>query len=306
MNMGVIGCGYWNNYVRLLSENESVKQVYAFDLKSENLIKVMNDFPSVKCGTDYRTCFDELAAVIVCTPSSTHYKIAKDCLERGLHVLIEKPMAETIGECVDLIRIANEKNVLLCVGHTYEYNTYAEAVKEAIKEGVLGDVKYCTFNRVGNSPLRSDVNCAADLMVHDFSMAISWFGMPKTIQTSGKSFLQKDIEDVAFAVCEWSNGMIAQFTSSWINPVKERVVKVIGTEGMVMFDDIKKSVVFSNDYIFDGVINPPPLWRQVNNFIMAINGHEELYVTGEKGCDVVKLLHACNYSLKNNSEKVYL
>jgi len=310
LNIGVIGVGYWNHYVRILSEHQNVDQIYVCDLKQENLDRVTEKYPSVITATDFNYILSkpEIEGVILCTPVKTHCKIGEAVLNTNRSLLCEKAMTYTSDEAQRMINSSKMFGGKLCIGHTFEYNSLVQHIQKLLDEKVLGEIYYISMTRVGMSPVRQDVNALWDLGAHDFSMLIKWFGMPQSISSFGKSYLNDGIEDFVTTNVEFENNVIANIKNSWINPIKRRVVTIIGSKKMLEFDDIEKSlVIYDNDgkHKLD-IEYKQPLSEQVNDFIDSILHDRQPLVTWESGLRVVKVLEAAQKSLKNNSEKVML
>jgi len=334
LRFATVGVGYWGpNYVRLLSSTKNISLQTVCDLKQANLDKIKENFPSIHTTTS----LDEVAqdktidAVIVCTPLKSHYSIVKKLLESGKNVLCEKPLTYTSAESQDLIDVAKKNNVKLAVGQIFEYNSCVQYTKKLLKENVLGDIMYLHFKRTGLGPIRQDVNAMWDLASHDISIALNLLGVnPISVSAFGQSYIQKDVDDVVFINLEFPNKVIVNIHVSWLDPCKVRTATVVGTQKMLVFDDISLSEKIriydkgasyqpkSFDYsefqlsLRDGGISIPnikydePLKTEVMDFIDSIRNNREPYTNGVSGYNVVKVLEACQYSLENQNQKVTL
>lgn len=296
MKIGLIGAGYWGaNYIRTLKElgieigmlcDKNIAGLEKYNLP---VTDSLDDVMKSDCG-----------GVIVCTPVTTHYKIVKDLLLAGKNVMCEKVFTQTSEQAKELTDLAEVNGLKLLICHTFIYNSCYQFVKQFIADGGLGEVYYANMVRVGNSPKRMDIGCAGDLAPHDFSMLIDLFGMPKTISAFGNSYLRDGLEDIATINLSFENNVIAAITCSWLNPRKERCVTIVGSEAMLVFDDIKKSVtVFS-----EGAENKidieykSPLKEQVIDFINCIENDEDPLVGGYEGMQVVSVLESAQKALK--------
>lgn len=308
LKIGLFGIGYFGmNYVRLLHNHPDAELVAICDANPKAFEKLKEQYPNAEYVTELKNV--ELDAIIICTPLSTHYDLAKMSLGLGKHTLVEKPMTDTVAKSIELISLAKEKNVKLVCGHTFIYNSLVRRVKKYIDDGSLGKILYMTFHRTGKSPIRDDCNSLADLSTHDISMALYWLEeMPKIVLSFGKSYLQTEIEDVCFTTLEFSNNIVAHLHSSWYEPRKQRCVTIVGSEKMLVFDDVAKTlVIYDGNYQYvQNIEYKEPLSEQVNDFIDSIINNRNPLVTGNDGLQVVKVLEAAQRSLKNNSEKVYL
>lgn len=311
LKCAVVGVGYWNHYVRILKNNPNVELSIVCD-KNHERIKDQFDVshPFIQYTTNLGDVLkSDAEAVIVCTPVTTHFQVVAEILDAKKHVLCEKAFTVTPEESEALIFGAKERNLTLSVGHTYRFNTYVQEIKKIIDSGKLGDVYYVSMTRMGKSPIRNDVGCTTDLAAHDISMLLYWFvEMPKSVSTFGKSYLSDDREDVSFTDLEFSKNVIANIRCSWVNPIKRRNITIVGSNGMISFDDIEKTLLlYDKDYQYvQSIEYKEPLKEQVNDFIEAVQQKRQPLVTGEDGMNVVRVLEACNKSMRNNSEKVYL
>ncbi len=309
MKIGVIGIGYWNHYVRLISEHPDCELTIVCDLNQENLDKVKQKYPNVAITTKSEDLYEYyLDGVVICTPVTTHFKLCNGFIIQGIPILCEKAFTYTSGSANWLIDIAEDKNVPILVSHTYEYNSCVQHIKKLLDEKALGDIYYVSMTRVGLSPIRQDCNAFWDLGAHDVSMLINWFGMPQSVSASGNSYLQDGLHDVVFANLEFSNNIMAHIKCSWLNPVKRRNITIVGSEKMLTFDDIQKEVIIydkQGEYL-QQIEYKEPLKEVVNDFVEVIKNNKKPLVDGLKGLKVVHVLEAAQRSLESNSSKITL
>jgi predicted dehydrogenase len=221
----------------------------------------------------------------------------------GKNVLCEKSFTSKSYQARELIELADNNGLTLAVAHTFEHNSLFKFTKNLIENGGLGDVYFVTLSRMGNSPKRMDVNCLIDLAAHDISMLISLFGMPKYVSAFGNSYLKDGIADVANINLEFENKTIVNIMCSWLSPQKERKVTIVGSKRKLVFDDIEKSLtIFDNDgeHKID-IEYKQPLAEQVNDFYESVTYNRQPIVGGYEGYQVVKVLEACNESLKQRN-----
>jgi len=330
MNVGIIGLGYWGpNYIRVVNDSADCRLKWCCD-KIEKNLGILKGKDNTKTTTDYKEILDdkEVDAVIIATPTETHYKIAKDCLNAGKHVLVEKPLTLNSEEAKELVDLAGKKKKVLMVGHIFIFNEGIRKLKEYIDSKEIGNVLYLHFSRTGLGPIRKDVNTLWDLATHDISMLLYLVNeRPLNIIARGECYLQKDIEDVVFMTIECENKVLANFHVSWLDPYKVRTVTVVGDKKMVVFDDISnepirlfdKGVSYLErgaDYgkfktlLRDGDITSPkikgeePLKREFKEFISSIMENRKPLTSGLDGYNVVKAAEAAQKSLKNGNVKV--
>ncbi|ODS32778.1 MAG: oxidoreductase [Candidatus Scalindua rubra] len=243
-----IGCGYWGpNLLRNLIANKecSIKTVVDIIQKRREFVK--EHYPYIEVAGDVKNVFnDELIdAVVIATPAETHYGLAIAALEAGKHILVEKPMAMTVEE-VDDIRNVSEKNGLVAmVGHTFIYNTAVRYLKKVINSGELGDIRYIYSQRLNLGRIRSDVNALWNLAPHDISIIQFLLDDPEPVFVTkhGMDYVQTEIDDVVFMNIFYPNKVIAHIHVSWLDPHKIRRMTVVGSQKMVVYDDISDNKI---------------------------------------------------------------
>jgi predicted dehydrogenase len=274
---------------------------------------------------------------VVASPASSHYEHARAALQRGKHVLIEKPLAMAVAEADDLVSLAATGQRTLMVGHTFLYNSAVRYVRHAITEGALGDIFYLYAQRLNLGQVRADVNVWWNLAPHDISILLYLLDgqLPSTIAVKGASFLQPDIEDVAFAVLSWPNGISAHVHLSWLDPGKVRKVTVVGSRKMIVYDDMKdeKVAVFdkgvdrvprlgermdfdrpdgfqlqhrSGDILLPRIAGQEPLKVETTHFVDCVRGGSTPLTGPRHGRDVVAVLAAGQESLHRGGTTIRL
>ena len=332
IRVGAIGCGYWGpNLIRNFIEIPNSELVVVADLDQKLLQRITERFPQVQnTTTNYRDLFEmDLDAVIIATPPQTHFTIAKDCMENGLHCLVEKPLTLNSDEAKGLIAIAEQHERVLMVGHVFEYNTAVLALKELISSGELGDIYYLDFIRASLGLFQTKANVLWDLAPHDISILRFLLDAdPLTISSTGMSCINNGIEDVAYTTFTFPNRILAHIRSSWLDPNKNRSITVVGSKKMVVYDDLEplekikiydKGVEvirrtetfgdFSFAYHYGDMIAPyyrfeEPLREECKHFLDSIENGTTPRSDGYNGLRVVQILEAADYSLKHNGLRV--
>lgn len=332
-SIAVIGCGGWGpNHLRNFNVLSDAKVIAAVDTNLSRLTQVLKVFPGVKAETDYKRVLENPAvdAVVVATPTNTHYAITRDALSAGKHVLCEKPLCETGAQARDLVALARSRGLILMVGHTFLFNSGVVKLKELIDAGELGSLYYLSSTRTNLGPIRLDVNAAYDLASHDVSI-FNWLlgSEPEFVSATGSSFLQPGIEDVVFISLRYPNNVLACIQASWLNPKKVRVMSVVGSKKMVTWDDLELHTPVAiydrganvlpaeTDYgeflhvsMWDGDVRLPkvhweePLKVQDHCFVKAIQQGNIDRSEGMFGLNVVKTLEAISTSLKSHGNLV--
>jgi predicted dehydrogenase len=329
IKIGAIGCGYWGpNLIRNFVENPSSDVIIVADLKKERLSKIKVSYPNLEVTKNYRDLFDkDLDAVIVATPPATHYSLAKECLEHGLNVLVEKPITLNSHQAEELIEISKEKDLVLMVGHTFEYNSAVHTLRNLIESGELGQIYYVDAARLNLGLFQRDLNVLWDLAPHDVSILNYILNRtPISVSAHGMSFVNEGVHDVAYMNMVFPDHILAHIHVSWLDPCKVRRVTVVGSKKMVVYNDIEslekiriydKGVEkppytttfgdFQFSYRYGDVVIPnirfsEPLQKECQHFLDCISNHSVPQTDGEAGLKVVKIIEAAQRSINENGK----
>jgi predicted dehydrogenase len=242
VNVALVGLGYWGpNLARNLDRVAGGKLHMLCDARAERLAQFQSQYPSAQVTTDYDAVLgsERLDAVVLATPAHTHFELAKAALQAGKSVMIEKPMAQTGAQCRELMALAENNRLTLMIGHVFLYNAAVRKVKEYIQSGELGEI-YCIYSqRLNLGRVRQDVNALWNFAPHDLSILSYWLeAPPQQVIARGYSYLQPDVEDVVFMTLDFPNGVSANVHVSWLDPHKTRLMTVVGSEKMVVYDDV--------------------------------------------------------------------
>jgi predicted dehydrogenase len=238
-----IGVGYWGpNLLRNFSALPNCRVKYAVDSSAERRAFVESNFPRTQAVASVETVLQdpEVQAVIVATPAATHFTLARDILNTGKHVFVEKPLATTVAEVDELGKIATARGLVVMSGHTFIYNNAVRYVKKLIDAGDLGEVRYIYSQRLNLGRIRSDIDALWNFAPHDISIIQYWLGDPAPLAVSrqGMAYMQDNIEDVVFLNVEYPGKIMANIHVSWLDPQKVRKMIVVGSKKMVVYDDI--------------------------------------------------------------------
>lgn len=225
LRFGVIGTGYFGkHYVRLLNEIEGAELIATANRSSGPEIVLNN--PQIDC-------------VVIATPVSTHFDLAKRALEAGKHVLVEKPMTASLREAEALQEIVRKSGRIFMAGHQYLYNDYVRHLKTRIDEGILGRVKYVFAEHLYHGPIRYDVGCFWETATHELAVIDYLFGSQKIKDVRGKAldFYGSGRDDFTTAVVTFASGISATIITSWFYPEKVRRMVIGGEKGLAIFDE---------------------------------------------------------------------
>lgn len=238
MNFAIIGLGYWGkNYYRILNSNDKINLSAVVDSNQNiNLDEGIKHFPDLE---DLLNSEININAAIIATPTNTHYEITKKLLNNGIHVLVEKPLSTKADEASELINLADEKNLVLLVDHTFLYNDAINFAIKSIQDGEIGSLLHINFERTNLGPIRSDVSCLWDLTTHDVSIlnAITP-NEPTQIRASSFNTSQTKAFDMVNVSLNYENNLFVTMFSSWLHPEKTRKIKIVGDKKMIVFDDL--------------------------------------------------------------------
>src|SRR5881227_1433555 len=243
-----IGCGYGGpNLLRNFSALPECTVKYVVDPSAERRLFVESNFPFSRAIETRQTVLEDpsVDAVVIATPAASHFSLAKDVLDAGKHVFVEKPLATKVAEVDELSRCAAERNLVVMTGHTFVYNSAVRYVKNLIETGELGELRYIYSQRLNLGRIRSDIDALWNFAPHDISIIQYWLGNPEPISIGrqGMAYMQDGIDDVVFLNLEYPGKVIANVHVSWLDPQKVRKMIVVGSHKMVVYDDVADSKI---------------------------------------------------------------
>ena len=318
VRVGVAGLGHWGpNLARNFAEIAELAWLCDSDPERR-------DIASRYTQAKFTSSFDEmledpdLDAVVVATPVPTHFELARRTLEAGKHVLVEKPPAMKGHEMDELVALASERDLVLMPGHLLLYHPGVRRVKDMIAAGELGDVLCVYGNRQNLGIIRSNENALWSLGVHDLSVILYLLDEdPEEANAFGRDFLTSGVEDVVFCYLRFPSGKIAHMHLSWLDPHKMRKITVVGTEKMVVFDDMeleRKVTVYekapwrpsdrygewqtrTGDIFSPRIASDEPLKLECIEFLRLVSGEGDRKKVATDGARVVRALDMLTTSL---------
>jgi predicted dehydrogenase len=326
IKIGVVGCGYWGpNLIRNFVEIQTSKMVMVADLREDRLSHIKDSYPQVAVTNDYHDLLKAgLDGVVIATPPATHFQFAKEFLENGINVMVEKPLTLDSGSAQALIELAEAKDRILMVGHTFEYNSAVHMLKQLIDSGELGQIYYVDAVRLNLGLFQRDLNAMWDLAPHDISILLYILGCkPIAVSAQGMSCVFGGIHDIVYLNLVFPNNILAHVHVSWLDPCKVRRVTVVGSKKMVVYNDVAPAEKIR---IYDKGVNAPPytdsfqdfvcsyrygdvvipnvrfiepLRQECQHFLDSIANHQKPQTCGEVGLNVVKVLEVAQHSLSN-------
>jgi len=300
-----IGCGYWGpNLLRNFSALSNCRVKYLVDTSAERRAFVERSFSTIKAIADLETVWQdsEVDGVVIVTPAGSHFELARKALQSGKHVFVEKPLATKVAEVDALGVLASERRLIVMAGHTFLYNNAVRYVKGLIDRGELGDIRYIYSQRLNLGRIRSDIDALWNFAPHDVSIIQYWLGDPEPVKISRQSmaYVQPGIDDVVFLNITYPNKVMANIHVSWLDPQKVRKMIVVGSEKMIIYDDvaedkitvfdkgIDRKAVLGENMDFDKV---PPLqfaYRSGDILLPKVDFIEPLRVEAEHFIDCVR------------------
>lgn len=329
--IAVIGAGNWGrNHIRSLGAVRGADLSVVCDTDPKRLAWVQERSPACRTTADFDEALDGVGGVIIATPAAHHARMAVAALERGIPVLIEKPMALSIADAETVVTVAREEGVPVLTGHLLLFHPAVERLKQLIDGGELGTPYYMYSQRVNLGQVRPDENALWSFGPHDVSVAVHLLGeMPSRVTAHGRSYLQPGVEDVVFLTMEFASGVIVHVQMSWLDPHKERRLTVVGSDKMVVFDDMQareklkvydKGVdrpphyqsygeslaIREGDIWIPRISNAEPLRSELEHFMSVIRGEAQPLADAASGLAVVRVLTAASRSLERGGIVVEL
>lgn len=325
MKAAVVGAGYWGpNLIRNLLMQPKLTGLVVCDRDQSRLDMIKSRFPNAETTSDLDAVLGdpEIAGVAVATPISTHGPLGSRVLEAKKHLFVEKPLAGSVAEARNLVRLAKERERILMVGHTFEYSPPVIRIKQLIQNGDLGRIYFITMSRVNLGLHQRDASVIWDLVPHDFSILFHWLGeAPVRVSAMGRDCVQRGIPDVAFIHLEFPSGVVAALEVAWLAPSKLRRTAIIGERKMLVYDDtenIEKVKIYDQgvdlrdpetfgefhlSYRTGDIVSPrlpstEPLKVEMEHWLDCMATGQTPRTSGESGLRVVEALEATQRALE--------
>ncbi len=321
VRVGVAGLGYWGpNLARNFDRLPGAELRWICDASEEALARTAGSFPEARTTPELADLLedDDLDAVVVATPVSTHAELAERVLEAGKHCFVEKPLAQSSADGERVVAAAARAGRVLMVGHLLEYHPGLQMLSDLADGGELGDIHYIYGNRLNLGKLRAEENALWSLGAHDVSVVLRLAGEePYECTATGESYMRPGVEDVVFCFMRFPSGLAAHLHLSWLDPHKERRFTVVGSRKMATFDDMeveRKLTVYdkgfdedfssygeyiarSGEIMSPRVPNDEPLRIECQHFVDCVRDGVSPRSDGESGLRVVRVLEELQRSL---------
>ena len=334
IQISVIGYGYWGpNHCRIIQHHKDAELRIICDQDNNRLKEAKEYYPDAICTNDIDAILNDVhtEAVVISTPVNTHADIIKKVLKSGKHILCEKPLTKTVEEIKTIDDVLKKSGKILMCAHTFEFNQVVRYIKEYLKGNDVGKYLYFSAFRNGLGPVRKDINVIYDLASHDISILLYLLEKsPLYVSAVGSSCFNNGIEDIAFIYLEFEDKLFASIQVSWLDPVKERIFRIVGSKKMMLFNDISldeklkiyntgdsylsfngdfgtfQSQVKDGDIFIPNITYDEPLTTQFSHFMESIKNNLQPSADISNARNVVAVLEALNYSIKNNGERIKL
>ncbi len=334
VSLALVGTGDWGaNLLRNFAALEDARVVALCDPSPERLEKARTVVPGAQTAARLEDVLGlaDLDAVAIAAPAKEHGRLARLALEAGKDVYVEKPFTLDVVEAEELVALARARGRIAMVGHLLIHHPAVKKLRAMVTAGELGDIRYVYSQRVNLGKVRRDENALWSFAPHDISVMLHLLGgEPAEVSARGASFLQKGVEDVAFASMAWPDGRMAHLHVSWLDPHKVRRFTIVGEKRMAMFDDMEPVeklkvydkgidpkegafVDFANaltirlgDVTVPELENAEPLRLECQHFVDCVRSRATPLTDGEDGLRVVKVLAAAQASLDRRGEPVRL
>lgn len=315
--VAVVGVGYWGkNLVRNFHALGALRALC--DAQQSQEEQYRRQYPDVPFYSSYDQVLadPDIRAVALATPAVSHYEMAKRALEAGKDVMVEKPLAVDVQHGAELVSLAKAKGRILMVGHILRYHPAVLKLQQLIRSGELGKINYVYSNRLNIGKIRSEENILWSFAPHDISVILSLLNeMPTKVACQGSAYVTRDIVDVTLSHFEFASGVQAHIFVSWLHPVKEQRLVVVGSEKMAVFDDgaQHKLVLYPHKVTWENrtptavkadgepvvLEQQEPLRAECAHFLECVETRRTPVSDGAEGLRVLRVLDACQRAITN-------
>lgn len=313
MKIGVIGAGKWGqNVVRTLYNMGALAGVAEADSGLRDLLS--SQYPDIPLYADYRPLLEsDVPAVAIATPAPTHHEVAKAALQANKDVFVEKPLTLSASHASELVTLAEDRDRVLMVGHLLLYQPAIQRIKAEIEAGRIGQVFSLHQERLNLGRARSVENSLWSLGVHDVAVFLHLVGEePSDIQVVGHSGITAEIEDDVYLHLNFASSIQAHLHVSWLWPERRRQLVVVGSRGMLVYDELAQTVTFhdkginrdlsnrenGSTVLFEGA--EQPLQLELQHFLDRILDRNAPLSDGPSGLHVVKILEQAEALLRGS------
>jgi predicted dehydrogenase len=328
----LIGLGYWGpNLLRNFSAQTECDLAVACDLSPANIDKARRHYPAIRYVTDVQEIWNDasIELVLIATPTSSHFALAKAAFESGKHVFIEKPMTSTVAEAQELVALAKAEGKHIFVDHTFVFAPAVRKLRELARSGHLGDLLYFDSSRINLGLIQKDTNVLYDLAIHDLSILSTVMDLEHVAQViaMGSMHFGAQEEHVHLHI-NFESGFHAHIQVSWLSPVKVRRSVLAGRKGMAIYDDTEPSEKIriydsgiehdhtkpdpmlpkyrSGDILIPALPVIETLSLEAQHVLKAVRGVELPEVSGEEALKILRILEKAQESMRQGGVPISL
>jgi UDP-2-acetamido-3-amino-2,3-dideoxy-glucuronate N-acetyltransferase len=324
-NVAVVGCGYWGkNLVRVFHALRALHMVCETD--KALLMELQRQYPDILASNSYQEVLSDpqVRAVVLATPAETHATLAREALQAGKDLFVEKPLALDYRQAKELVELVDKRGAILMVGHLLEYHPAVVQLQALVQNGELGALSYIYSNRLNLGKVRREENILWSFAPHDIAVLLRLAGdLPVEVSAFGGAYLQPQIADVTLTALRFADGLRAHVFVSWLHPYKEQKLVVVGDKKMAVFDDvIKDGKLKIYDKRIEWVGEQPrpkqvsettlylpeaePLRLECEHFVQCIDKRTQPRTDGASGLRVLQVLETAQRSLNEGSQPMAL
>ena len=334
IRVGLIGYGYWGpNVVRNFAEVSGAQVWAVSDMSESRLALAHARYPAITTTTDCHELIADPAvdAVVIMTPVSTHFELAREALQAGKHVLVAKPLASSSEQAVELIEEARIQQRVLMIDHTFIYTGAVRRIKELVDSASLGRLYYYDSVRVNLGLFQHDVNVLWDLAVHDLAIMDYVLGeQPCAVAATGAAHVPGHPVNMAYLTCFFDDTLLAHHHVNWLAPVKVRRTLIGGDRQMIVYDDLEpsekvkvydKGITLTNrsERVYESLVGyrTGDMWAphlslteglrvEAQHFMECIRTGQQPLSDGRAALRVIRILEAASTSLLQRGQPVEL
>jgi UDP-2-acetamido-3-amino-2,3-dideoxy-glucuronate N-acetyltransferase len=282
--------------------------------------------PEARLESDFHRAISDpdIDGIMLATPAETHFSLGIKCLAADKHLFVEKPLALDVREARSLTATAEERRLILMVGHLLEYHPAVVRLRELVSNNYFGKLQYLYSSRLNFGKIRTEENALWSFAPHDIAVILRLVGdMPLDVTSVGGSYITPGLVDVTVSTLHFASGVRAHIHVSWLHPYKEQKLVLVGSDRMALFDDTRtdgKLTTFDQQVEWQdrtpipgrGAIHTEPLPEgeplrlECEHFVECIRNGTEPLTNGQSGVNVLRILTACQQSLQHNGRPIAL
>lgn len=317
--LALVGAGYWGK--NLARNFHAIGALHTIcDAKERLLESYREPYPDVCLTTDYQAILDnpEIRQIALASPVFKHHEMAKQALLAGKDCYVEKPLCMTVEEGEELVRMAEERNLILMVGHILQYHPCVQKLQEMVHSGELGHIHYISSHRLNLGILRVEENALWNFAPHDISVILSLCGdrLPEQIRCVGDACITQGVVDLSVTTMRFAENTSAHIYVSWLNPFKEQKLVLVGSKGLAVFDDTRPwheklmvcyryvkwtqeefPLIDNTQLVPVEVAQAEPLKEECLHFLQCCKDRQPPKTDGREGVRVLRVLEAAQKSM---------